>query len=510
LRKNGNGDYFRGLRAVERVQAWRRLHPGYWRKHPPSSRKFWTRVDNLFVTLGMRNHSQLRRAPGPRRKRPAAVGPQPQVTGFLAAWQWLVGGEFAPALGQRRGCPPRVPLTQLLPAFLFHFMNGTGTLAQHFLQLFDARLADSSWAERRARLPWEVFAELMCRALRPRATRRRQPEAFWRGWRLLARDAPQFSLTNPPQVLGAVRKAKSRRGRAAFAKLTVDVLLEVGLHNPLAAALGRPGQSEWELARGLLSQLPKGALLLADRLHGCAAFAAEALTACVRVGSPFLIRARSNVKATVLRRSKDGRRLVRLPGRKQGNPRHLLRGIEGREIRVRVGRQGHRRQELRLWTSRLDWRAAPAREWAVLCAQRWEQELYYRELKRPLRKSEVLQSHTPETAAQEMAALIVGRALVAAERARVAAGAGPVLRVSFGKGLALLRPLWLTLALGADLLTERQKAKLVRRFYEHMGWCVTAPRRSRSCPRAVRQPVSGWPRLLRNASIEGPLHFQLL
>ena len=39
LRKNGNGDYFRGPRAVEHVQAWRRLHPGYWRKQTPSSRK---------------------------------------------------------------------------------------------------------------------------------------------------------------------------------------------------------------------------------------------------------------------------------------------------------------------------------------------------------------------------------------------------------------------------------------------------------------------------------------
>jgi len=39
LSKNGNGDYFRGPRAVERVQAWRKLHPGYWRRPTPSSRK---------------------------------------------------------------------------------------------------------------------------------------------------------------------------------------------------------------------------------------------------------------------------------------------------------------------------------------------------------------------------------------------------------------------------------------------------------------------------------------
>ncbi|MCU0785273.1 MAG: IS4 family transposase [Verrucomicrobia bacterium] len=404
------------------------------------------------------------------------------------------------------GPPPRGQTARAVDPTL----DGAGTLAQHFLQLFGARLADSSWAERRARLPWEVFAELLRRALRPRATRRRQPEAFWRGWRLLALDATQFSLTNTPQINRSVQKAKSRRGRAAFAKLTVDVLLEVGLHNPLAAALGRQGQSEWALARGLLHQLPKGALLLADRLHGCAAFAAEALAACRRVGSHFLIRARSNIKATVVCRFKDGSRLVRLPVRQKGNPNHILQWIEVREIRVRVGRKGHRSQELRLWTSLLDWRVAAARELAGLYAQRWEHELYYRELKRSLRKSEVLQSHTPETAAQEIAALVLCSALVAAERSRAAAGQRPVLRVSFVKVLELLRPLWLTLALGEDLLSERQKEQLVKRFYAHMGRCVTSPRRSRSCPRAIRQPVSGWPRLLRNESIEGPLHFQLL
>ena len=205
-----------------------------------------------------------------------------------------------PTVPRRRGRKPRVALTQLLPALIFHFMNGAGTLAQHFFQLFDAPLADSSWADRRARLPWEVFAELMRRALRPMARRRRHPVGFWRTWRLVALDGTQFSLTNTPQIKATVKKAKSRRGRAAFAKLTTGVLLEIGLHNPLAAAIGRKGQSEWELARGLLAQLPKGALLLADRLHGCAAFAVEALAACQRVGSHFLFRARSNVKGQVI------------------------------------------------------------------------------------------------------------------------------------------------------------------------------------------------------------------
>ena len=39
---------------------------------------------------------------------------------------------------------------------------------------------------------------------------------------------------------------------------------------------------------------------------------------------------------------------------------------------------------------------------------------------------------------------------------------------------------------------------------------VTPPRRARSCPRAVRQPLQAWPRLLKTQSINGPMHLQLV
>ena len=67
------------------------------------------------------------------------------------------------------------------------------------------------------------------------------------------------------------------------------------------------------------------------------------------------------------------------------------------------------------------------------------------------------------------------------------------------------------LALGGDLLSARQQQQLTERFLERAGRYVTRRRkRPRSCPRAVRQPVSGWPRLLQNQSWEGPVHFQVL
>ena len=74
-----------------------------------------------------------------------------------------------------------------------------------------------------------------------------------------------------------------------------------------------------------------------------------------------------------------------------------------------------------------------------------------------------------------------------------------------------MRPLWLTLALGGDLLSVRQKEQLTERFLERAGHLVTRRRkRPRSCPQAVRQPVSKWPRLRRNQTWEGPVNVQLL
>ncbi len=403
-----------------------------------------------------------------------------------------------------------MPLAQVLPALTFHVMQDAGTLAEHLFQLFRAPLADSSWSDRRLRLPWEIFAELMRRALRPRATPRQHREAFWRGWRLVGLDGTQFSLINTPQVTATVEKARTRRGRAAFAKITTAVLLEIGLHNPLAAAVGRKGESEWALAQRLLAQLPKRALLLGDRLYGVVAFACVAYAACRRVGSHFLLRASRTVKPRVIKRLRDGTRLVGLPIRSLRNHNRVIDWLEVRELRVHVGRPGQRPHELRLWTTLLDPRTAPALELARVYASRWEHELYFREIKRQLRRTALLQSHTVETGAQEIAAMVLASAVIASERAHAATGHIPALRVSFGQVLNVVRGLWLFFGPFDDVFTDQQKTRVIRRGRALIRRSLTAPRRPRTCPRAVRQPVTRWPRLLRPDSIEAPWQFQIV
>jgi hypothetical protein len=396
-----------------------------------------------------------------------------------------------------------------LAALLFHFLCGAGVASEHMFQLLGRRISDSAIAERRAVLPWALWERWLRDALRSTAQRRRHPEAFYRGWRLIAIDGTQFSVANTPQTVGRLVKASSRRAQAAFAKITACVVLEVGVHHPLAAAIGHAGQSEWQLSVQLLAQLAQGCLLLADRLYGCAAFAAQALDRCHQVGRHFLIRARANINVTVKRRFRDGSRLVEVPVR-HPQTRRVQRTILVREIWARVHRNGWRSQPVRLWTSLLEATVAPAGELVALYGQRWEQELYFRQLKLQLRRTELLQSHTVTTAAQEIAPCLLATALVARERMHAAKGVAPVLRVSFLKVLELLRPLWLFLALGGDMLSETQQRKLTQRFYDYMLLSLVQERPSRSGPRQVRQPVGKWPRLLQNESWEGSLTFSIL
>src|SRR5207245_1309110 len=104
--------------------------------------------------------------------------------------------------------------------------------------------------------------------------------------------------------------------------------------------------------------------------------------------------------------------------------------MQVREIYATIRRRGHRAVGLRLWTS-LPVGEASAQELVHLYMSRWEQELYFRELKWHLGVNDLLRSQTPETAAQEVAAMIIGSSLIAHERAKLKPGEELQHRVSF-------------------------------------------------------------------------------
>jgi len=448
-----------------------------------------------------------------RRHAPAVPQTEQQRTdsgGFLSLVLKRIGWEELNGLNQRKhgaGRPTHVlDRSQLLLAIVFHYTVGwAGTLGQHLFCLWGIEMAESSLSERRQALPVEVFGELLRRVLRPIAGA--GPAAFFGRLRLVAIDGVSFSLPNTAQVKRKCKRGGNQKGRAAFAKLQCAALVELALHNPLAARLGTQGESEWKLALGLLEHLPQECLLLADRLYGCGAFVIAAMDRLKQRQGHFLVRVKTGLKVQrKLKSYKDGSRWVEVAALDPANYHRVSATMQLREILVSVQRKGHRLVKLRLWTS-LSSSQASAQELARLYLSRWEEELYFRELKWHLGINDLLRSQTPETAAQEVAAMMVGSSLIAHERAKLEPGEQGPHRISFIKTWETLQPLWLTLLLGADILSQEQKQALCDRFYELAARFLMPKKRTRSCPRTMRQPFQPWPRTKKAKSFEGPLRF---
>ncbi len=415
------------------------------------------------------------------------------IATFKALFQELIPGSFICALflrcGVRRRRPPTISAAELIQGLVFHVVAEAGTLAQHVKQLTGKPITDGALAQRRALLPPAVFDQLMSAALKPKAVPEQHPDAFYHGLRLCGVDGSLFSVTNTPQVKRQMRKARSRRGRAAFPKVGVAVMVELGLHNPLAAALGANGQSEMVLAKQVLAAQPEWSLVISDRYYGVA----RLLVDWPKQGERhFMARVKKNLKRRLVEVYPDGSALVEI---RAGKQTRLVRELLGR---VQRGRRGPL-TTVRLWTSLLDWRKHPAAQLLALYARRWEQEVFYKELKVDMRSTPYLQSHTPLTAIQEIAALILAYAVLIDYRVE-AAGVGQVgvLRISFLKTLQVVQGLWQFLELSGDLLSPAQVRLVVRRALRQIAEMAIPKRRARSCPRALRQPVSSWPRLRKN------------
>ena len=428
---------------------------------------------------------------------------------FLHAFSKLISparlGQILRRHGPAKRCPAKVKAQCVLRALVFHLLRGSGTVCENLMLLHGQKLSASSMSERRQNLPWKVFQTIMGEALAPKAQEKKHPEAFYRGWRLVAMDGTQFSVTNTPQILSSLSKAASRRMKAAFAKIGAVVLVEIGVHNPLAAEIGAKGESEMKLAKRLLSRLPEKSLLIADRYYGVGAFLGEFFALLQDVKCAFLVRVRSNLKPRLVKHLADGSALVETKAEKGRKP------LLVREIRGRVRRAKGPWVDVRFWTNLLDPKMYPAKELLALYAKRWEQEMMYKQLKIDMRQAPLLNSHTPHTAAQEVAALVLAHALVAQTRLEAACVAGTdVLRISFGKTLVLVRSLWLTLAAGDGIISQKQAQALTRQMLAFLSETVLPPRRQRSCPRKVRQPVSSWPRLTENSDSLGASEYKTI
>ena len=188
-------------------------------------------------------------------------------------------------------------------------------------------------------------------------------------------DGTQFSVVNTPAILAQLPKAASRRFKAAFAKLRLVSLVELGTHAPLAACAAPASEGEQRLAARIWSQVPEHSLVIGDRLFGTARTLWEASEAWQKRDIAVLARVRDNIQIKVLERLKDGSALIEVPVREG---QRVIGSLKLREVQARgVGVNG-KTFTLRLWTTLLDARKYPAEELAHHYAERWEQELYCR------------------------------------------------------------------------------------------------------------------------------------
>jgi hypothetical protein len=222
----------------------------------------------------------------------------------------------------------------------------------------------------------------------------------------------------------------------------------------------------------------------------------------VEEGQGYLVRVRSNLKPKHLQQLPDGSALVEV--RSTHGP------VVVRELRGQVRRGKGKATDVRLWTSLVDHSRFAARDLIALYGRRWEQEGFYRELKVDTRSHQLLDSQTELTALQEIAALILGYAVLVRYRLQAASrGKVGVLRISFMKTLFILQGLWQFLELASDMLSPSDVRKLIRRAMTEMGELPIEKRRPRSCPRAIRRPVSGWRRLRRNTYVDGDINIAI-
>lgn len=406
-----------------------------------------------------------------------------------------------------------------------HALSARGSLGHHMRTVSGVDISNSTVQQRREGLQWEWFEALFSHILQPLAQHREKEhlESFHHGLRLLAVDGSWWSLRNTLANLEA-SPAGSRSQcakRAAFVKWGTAVLLEIGTHQPLAAACARMDlereEGEMNITRRVLGGIPQreGTLLLADRLYGCGRFILDAKKAAPNC--EVLMRVSSLRKPKIVALLEDGSAIVEVNVKRPGSTRIertlRLRLVSGQVWRAQgLGEdEAAKRTEVCLWTTLCDEHKHPGIELLALYAKRWEQELFFRELKRHTGRENLLRAGTVAGAQAEFGAMIIAASLLAAQRVKAArqVGLAPT-RLSITKIGRAMEALLPVLSVAGDLLKPGQVEKIIARFMEHTAReARIPPRRSRSCQRGLRKTVCSWPRIRSRQILDGACLYAL-
>ena len=261
-----------------------------------------------------------------------------------------------------------------------------------------ARVSKVAISVARSKIGAAPLQDLVSRCCVPMAEARFHPEAFYRGYRLVAMDGSNFELPDEPDNEAYFGRPGSRTGVAGYPQAQCAVLAECITHAILAANVGPYRSGEWEICKPLLSALRPGMLCLADRgFNGY-----EHWQQTRQTGAQLLWRCSINRVLPRQQELSDGSYLsVIVPS---GVPRAQARekAIVVRVIEYALPGLADAQTRYRLLTTLLDPAEAPALELAALYHERWQVEAVFDELKTHLLKSRrVMRSKTPELVRQE-------------------------------------------------------------------------------------------------------------
>jgi hypothetical protein len=406
---------------------------------------------------------------------------------FLHAFREL----FTPAVlrqavAQRR-CPTReraLPLWLLLGLLVAWFWMPADKLPwliRWVRPSHKKRPSDSAVYQARGRLGWAPLRWLRTAIVRPLADPRLDPTAFYHTRRLMGIDGTTLTCADAPANARTFGRAKNQHRSSGYPLIRVVALCELGTHALVDWIARGYHQSENRLARRLLRRVPSGSLLLMDRnFHSF-----DLWQAAHANHFDLLIRVQNGPRFPAEQVLADGSYLSRVRP-KHGKPAGP--GIVVRVIRYCWTEVDGTVHESRLVTNLLDAATEPAAELVDLYHTRWEEELAFGEVKKPLgTRVTHIRACDPVRAVAELDGLLLGHWVVRWVMVRAAreAGVAPV-ALSF---VGVLRVFKTRLS---DRTAGRGRAWWHAVLVE-LGQQRLPKRRRRQCPRVRKTTRSHWP-----------------
>ncbi len=236
-----------------------------------------------------------------------------------------IGDEAAESLlkqRDKRGGQARLSAMELLCALTYHCIHGIGALSSNLKRATKVQMSDAGLFKTRQRVSIEMMNQISNHCLKVRSDLDNEPFSFYGDRLLVALDGTSFDLKNTEDLAKHFTKAKARRSKdvpakeAAFARVNVSCLVELGLHNPLGLEVGSDEDSEVTLGNKLIDRIPVDCMFLADRLYGNACFVDKLLSHFKGSKGAFVIRVGdSTTSQEVIENLCDGSAIIRVPVR---------------------------------------------------------------------------------------------------------------------------------------------------------------------------------------------------